>query len=79
MVQTAQRVSFDEIKKIYPDEWVVLGDPVIEGVRVVSGVLLAHGKDKQKVALEGKNLVKGFTSTAFRYTGEFPRNRKFLL
>lgn len=79
MVQTAQMLTFDEIKKMYPDEWVVLGDPVFEGAKIVSGVLLVHGKEKQEVAFKGRNLVKGYTSTAFRYTGEFPRNRKFLL
>ena len=50
-----------------------------DGFNIVSGVLLAHGKDKREVALSGRDLVKGFASTTFRYTGEFARGRKFLL
>lgn len=79
MVQTDEIISFEEMKKLYPDEWVVIGNPVYDGFKVVSGVLILHGKDKRELAYAGRALVKKFDSFAFRFTGEFPKNRKFLL
>lgn len=71
-------MSFDDIKKLYPDQWVLLGNPVIENVRVVSGIVLMHGKDKRDFILEGREMVKNYKSFTMRYTGEFPRIRKLI-
>ena len=79
MTQTLEVLSFEEIKKMCPDEWVVLGNPVYDGFKVVSGILILHGKDKRELAYAGRELVKKFESFAFRFTGETPKNRKFLL
>jgi len=72
-------MSFDEIKKLYPDQWVVLGNPVIENVRVVSGIVLMHGIDKREMAYLGRELVKNYKTFTVRYTGQFPKGRKIWL
>ncbi len=71
--------SFEEIKGQYPDEWVLLGNPEIHNTEVLSGIVLMHGKDKRELAYLGRDMVKNYESYALRYTGEFPKGRKFWL
>ena len=42
-------ITFNEIKKLYPDEWVLLGDPEMKNTSVLGGVVLYHSKDKKEV------------------------------
>lgn len=72
-------MSFEEIKAKYPDEWVLLGNPEIYNTEVFSAIVLMHGKDKRELAYLGRDLVKKFETYALRYTGEFPKGRKFWL
>jgi len=46
----SQYISFDELKKIYPDEWVLLGNPEMKNTSVLGGVVLYHSKDKKEVS-----------------------------
>ena len=39
--------AFDELKKLYPDEWVLLGDPKMKNTAVLGGIVLYHSKDKK--------------------------------
>jgi hypothetical protein len=57
----AQR-SIDDIKKSYPDEWIILGNPVREeyGPALISGVVLYHGRDKRELAYRDKPLLKKY-------------------
>ncbi len=71
-------MSFGEkIKALYPDEWVLLVNSEIHNAEVFSGIVLMHGKDKRELAYLGRELVKNYKSYALRYTGEFPKGRKF--
>jgi|APTNR8051073442_1049403.scaffolds.fasta_scaffold00553_23 hypothetical protein len=70
---------FEQIKALYPDEWVLLGNPETYNTEVISGIVLMHGKDKREIAYLGRELVKPFNTYALRYTGEFPKGRKFWL
>jgi hypothetical protein len=78
-VLPSEAMPFDEIKAQYPDEWVLLGNPVIDNTEVVSGIVLMHGKDKREIAYLGREMVKEYATYALRYTGEFPKGRKFWL
>ena len=78
---------FDEIKKLYPDEWVLLGDPELKDPelneaivhKVVSGTVLFHSKDKREIGYRAKDVKKGFAHFVCVYTGEMPRQRRFWL
>ena len=37
-------ISFDELKKIYPDEWILLGNPEMKNTSVLGGIVLYHSK-----------------------------------
>jgi hypothetical protein len=61
------RLSWDEIKKLYPDEWVCLTDEEAPNMsHVVSGVVYAHDPDR-KTLLEKQKHLK---SAAILWTGK---------
>ena len=79
MVHTDEMLSFEEMKKLYPEEWMVVGNPVFDGLRLLNGIVILHGKDKRELAYQGRELIKNYQRFCFWYAGEFPKNRKFLL
>jgi hypothetical protein len=64
----ADKLTWDEIKKNYPDEWVVLVDYHIEGVDLLDGIVVDHGKKKEEVYARLDAAPNG---SAVRFTGEF--------
>ena len=80
-------LSFEMIKKCYPDEWVLLGNPELKDPelneaivhKVVSGVVLYHSKDKREIGYRAKDVKQGFEHFVCVYTGEIPRQRRFWL
>jgi hypothetical protein len=80
MVLTDEAISFEEMKALYPEEWVVVGDPEYDEFDdLIGGVVLMHDKDKRKMAYQAQDLVKSWETFAVIYTGEFPKNRKYWL
>ena len=61
----AVKLNWDEIKRRYPNEWVVLVDFHEEGEDLVDGVVFDHGRDRDalcnrlKKAGEGDMAVDG--------------------
>ena len=74
-----QVLNIDEIKKQFPDEWVLLGNPVINNTKVLSGIPIYHAKDKREIAHQGIKWWEGYTGATIVYTGEFAKNRRFWL
>ena len=53
--------SIEDIKSSYPDEWILLGNPLEDEYdRTISGVVLYHSRDKREVCYLGKPLVKKY-------------------
>ena len=71
-------LSIEQIRQLWPDEWVLIGNPIIENTHVLGGVPVFHAKEK-KGLLEGKDLLEGFDLKTWVYTGDFPKGRKFWL
>ena len=71
-------VTIDEIKKSYPDEWILLGNPEINEQKqaILSGVLLYHSADKREVAYLGRPLTKDFETTAMFFNRVTPRKKR---
>jgi len=65
-----EMLSWEEIKSHYPDEWVVLGDPIFEGTLVLQGAVLSHHPDKRVASIEGGERRKGFKSFTLIFTGQ---------
>ena len=63
----AKKITWDEMKKVYPDEWLLITDfDLDKGGHVLAGVVNRHSKEKDNVyRLPALN-----EPTAFRYTGE---------
>ncbi len=71
-------LAISEIKALYPDEWVLLGNPVMDEskLEVFSGIPLFHSKDKKEVCYMGRNKTSNFDKITLIYTGTFKPTRK---
>ena len=65
-----QRMTWDEMLKSYPDEWVVIVDYKDKGPVEVDGVVVAHGSNRETVHNDIVKAMKGHGKAAVRYTGE---------
>ena len=70
--------NIGDIKKSYPDEWILLGNPVMEVHRadILSGIVLYHSPDKREVCYLGKPLVKNYDKVALFFNRVTPRREK---
>jgi hypothetical protein len=69
-------LSFEDVKKKHPDEWVLLGDPKIENTQVIGGIVVFHSKDKKEVCYLGKDKVADFSTVTIAFAGTIKQNRK---
>ncbi len=73
-----ESISISAIKASYPDEWVLLGNPVMDEskIDVLAGVPLFHSKDKKEVCYIGRDKTADFEKVTLICTGVFPAVRK---
>ena len=73
-----QLITISDIKNLYPDEWILLGNPVKDenGVDFLSGIPIYHSKDKKEVCYIGRDKTEGFDKITLIYTGSFKPIRK---
>lgn len=73
-----QSINISEIKNLYPDEWVLLGNPNMDESQmdVISGIPLFHSKDKKEVCYIGRDKTTDFDKITLIYTGTFRPTRK---
>ena len=48
-------LDLEQIKDLYPDEWVLLGNPVIQNTKVLAGIPICHAKDKRDIVAQKIN------------------------
>ncbi|MEY4927920.1 MAG: hypothetical protein RI894_2356, partial [Bacteroidota bacterium] len=65
-------LTINEIKAQYPDQWVLVGNPVMDGQEqeVLAGLPVFFSKSKKEVCYLGAELVKKFDSTILLFTGQ---------
>lgn len=68
--------KIDDLKIIYPDEWLLLGNPKLENTTVLGGIVLYHSKDKKEVCYIGKNKTDDFDTVTITYSGELRKQRR---
>jgi hypothetical protein len=68
-----QLLNINDIKKLYPDEWVLIGNPEMDKseLNVLSGIPILHSKDKKEVCYLGKSKTSDFKTITIIYTGSF--------
>lgn len=68
--------DFEELKKLYPDEWILLGDPKMKNTSVLGGVVLYHSKDKKEVCYIGRDKTTDFSTVTIAFAGDLKQHRK---
>lgn len=73
-----QELNINEIKQLFPGEWVLFGNPVMDDTKidVVSGIPIFHSKDKKEVCYIGRDKTAGFTKITLIFTGSLKPARK---
>jgi hypothetical protein len=67
-----QILTIEEIKAKYPDQWVLIGNPVMDKQEqeVLAGLPAFYSKSKKEVCYLGAELVKQYQSTILLFTGQ---------
>ena len=70
--------SIDDIKKSYPDEWILLGNPERNEreMDILSGVVLYHSPDKRELAYRDKPLLKKYDRITLFFNRVTPRPKR---
>ncbi len=69
-------LTFDEVKELDPDEWVLLGNPQMNNTSVIGGVVVYHSKDKKEVCYIGRDKTADFAKVTIAFAGDLDENRK---
>jgi hypothetical protein len=74
----AQAMDINQIIKLYPEEWVLIGNPMMDESKldVISGEPLYHSKDKKEVCYIGRDKTSAYDKITLIYTGTFKPTRK---
>ena len=71
-------LTISDIKNMYPNEWVLIGNPIMDEnkIDVVSGIPVFNSKDKKEVCYIGRDKTSDFDKITLIYTGTFRPTRK---
>jgi hypothetical protein len=72
-----EALSIEQIKAIYPDEWVLLDLDGQEATKIQKGIVLLHGKDYLELCYKSSEIAKNHLTTIL-FTGTQNHNRKWL-
>lgn len=63
-------LDINEIKQLYPDEWILPGNPVMDSskIDIVSGIPVFHSKDKREVCYIGRDQSFAFDQITLIFT-----------
>ena len=69
-------LNFDTVKEMYPNEWILLGNPEMKNTSVLGGVVLFHSKDKKEVCYIGRDKTANFSTVTIAFAGDLKQHRK---
>lgn len=80
-------LTIEQIKALYPDQWVLVGNPQMREdnfvgsilQKLIAGLVLYNSKDKKEIAYKTPDLTKNVERFTCIYTGEIPKNKRFWL
>ena len=70
-------LTFDEIRKRFPNEWILLGLDNVSLAAENKGTILFYSKDYLELCFKGSEIAKDILTKIF-YTREEKQNRKWL-
>ena len=71
-------LNINDIRQLYPDEWVLVGNPIMDNskIDVLSGIPIYHSKDKKEVCYIGRDKTSDFNKVTLIFTGAYKPGRK---
>jgi hypothetical protein len=66
----------EQIKTEFPDEWLLVGNPLYDNSNLIGGYILYHSKDKKEVCYIGRDKTSDYSRITLVYTGDLKANRK---
>lgn len=69
-------IAFKDIKKLYLEEWILLGNLEIINTLFLGGFVLLHNKDKKEVCYISRDKTKNFQTVTIAFAGDFKQHRK---
>jgi hypothetical protein len=76
MVVEDKIITWEEIKKAFPNEWVVIANPIFDGMKIVEGIVIANHHDKRIASMEGGENRAPYPSVTLTFTGQMPAQRR---
>jgi hypothetical protein len=78
---TIMQQPIEEIKKQHPDEWLLLGDPVMseDDQQILAAKVMYHSPSKRELACMDKPLMKGCNGCAVIFNRVTPRKMPVLI
>ena len=67
-------LTWSDIKSLYPNEWVVIANPIFDGMKIIEGIVVSHHPDKRVASIEGGEHRKSFEKFTLTFTGENSSN-----
>ncbi len=55
-------LRIEQIEKQFPNEWVLIGNPIIQDTKILKGEVLFHSKDKKEVCYLGLDTAATHTT-----------------
>ncbi len=69
-------INLQQLKILFPDEWILLGNPEMKDTTVLGGTVLFHSKDKKEVCYIGRDKVQDYETVTIAFAGDFKASRK---
>jgi hypothetical protein len=69
----SNRIEYTNIQSQYPDEWVLIGNPVISNARVLNGEMVYHTTSKREIFEFAKKIIDNYEMIKIVYTGKIPK------
>jgi hypothetical protein len=67
-----KRMTINQIKKRYKSHWILLSDPKLVKGQLVSGIVVFHSKDRDKVYQKAIDLKLKHSATLCTITPPYP-------
>lgn len=74
-----QKMTWEEMKKAFPDEWVAVVNYTSDDVGNVDGEVVVHSNEKSEFYNRVEETIKQYNGMAVRYTGELVKNAEIPL
>ena len=70
----AKKMTWEEMREMFPDEWVALADYEMDGAINITGTVIAHDPDKKSFHKTVRKLMPKYHDIAVRFTGQLIKN-----